>query len=353
MEKVRSGFHLVFRWFALPCLGPAFTSSRTHPDGYHSWDGTMTLSNRLAGYAVFQQATTEFRPNGEESWPKSNSRKCLRKGRTQERKVSCLKFCNGPICSRRRSGDALLSVWESRSSNSLAGLVSTIFELRLDNLLTISDAFIYYAPTLFSTLGADYEMSLILSGTLNIVQLLAVFICFFIIEKVGRRPLAIYGAIGMFVVYVIIAGLVGKYSSDWSANASAGWACVAMAFIYMLVYGVSYSPLAWALPSEVFSNATRSKGVAMSTATVWLSNFIIGVATPPMLDSAGFGTYLFFAAFCFLAIVWAYFLVPETKGKTLEEMDDVFGDAGGKMEKELMKHTAGRARRRSSTAGSL
>lgn len=212
------------------------------------------------------------------------------------------------------------------------------------------NAFIYYAPILFTSLGQDYEMSLILSGVLNIIQLLAVFICFFIIDRIGRRPLAIWGAVGEMAVYVVIAGLVGKYSSNWPAHTGAGWACVAMAFLYMLVYGVSYSPLAWALPSEVFSNATRAKGVALSTATVWLSNFIIGVATPPMLESAGFGTYVFFAAFCGLAAVWAYFLVPETKGKTLEEMDEVFGDTSGHMEKEMMKQAAGNARRRSSTA---
>lgn len=215
------------------------------------------------------------------------------------------------------------------------------------------NAFIYYAPTLFQSLGSSYETSLVLSGALNIVQLLAVFICFFVIDRVGRRPLAIYGAVGMTSVYIVIAGLVGKYSSDWKANSSAGWACVAMAFIYMLTYGVSYSPLAWALPSEVFSNATRAKGVALSTATVWLCNFIIGVAVPPMLESAGFGTYIFFAAFCGMAIVWAYFLVPETKGKTLEEMDEVFGDTSGQAEKEMMKQAAGNARRRSSAAVSL
>lgn len=210
------------------------------------------------------------------------------------------------------------------------------------------NAFIYYAPTLFSSLGQDYEMSLILSGILNITQLIAVAICFVIIDHVGRRPLALWGAVGMCIVYIVIAALVGRYSSNWSANSAAGYACVVFAFLYMLVYGVSYSPLGWALPSEVFSNATRAKGVALSTATVWISNFIIGVAVPPMLDSAGFGTYVFFAAFCGMAAVWAYFLVPETKGKTLEEMDEVLGDTSGQEEKRMMKEAAGNARRRSS-----
>lgn len=193
-------------------------------------------------------------------------------------------------------------------------------------------------------------MSLILSGILNILQFLAVVACFFIIDRVGRRPLAIWGATGMTIVYVLIAIIYGLYSSNWTANTSAGWACVALAFLYMLTYGVSYSPLAWALPSEVFSTATRAKGVALSTATVWLCNFIIGVAVPPMLESAGFGTYVFFAAFCLMAVIWAYLLVPETKGKSLEQIDEVFGDTSGAFEKEIMRQAAGNARRRSSTA---
>lgn len=195
-------------------------------------------------------------------------------------------------------------------------------------------------------------MSLNLSGALNIVQLVAVLICFVVIDRVGRRPLAIWGAVGMFSVYVVIAALVGTYGPNWESG-TAGWVCVAFAFLYMLIYGISYSPLAWALPSEVFSTATRAKGVALSTATVWISNFVIGVIVPPMLESAGFGTYIFFAAFCGIAIAWAYFFVPETMGKTLEEMDEVFGDTSGQAEREMMKEAAINARRRSSTAVSM
>ena len=215
------------------------------------------------------------------------------------------------------------------------------------------NAFIYYAPTLIQSLGNDYEMSLILAGVLNIVQLIAVAICFVIIDKVGRRPLAIWGAVGMCTVYIFASILVGIYGNDWPANPKAGNATLFFVFLYMIVYGVSYSPLAWALPSEVFSNATRAKGVALSTATVWLCNFIIGVIVPPMLQSAGFGTYVFFAFWCGLAIFWAYFFVPETKGRSLEEMDQVFGDRSAIEEKELMKQAAINSRSRSSTAVSV
>ncbi|KAK7513312.1 general substrate transporter [Phyllosticta citriasiana] len=171
-------------------------------------------------------------------------------------------------------------------------------------------------------------------------SLVAVIICFCIIDKVGRRPLAVWGGVGMTLPYIVMSALVGLYSDDWAANKAAGWATTAMAYFYILLYGVSYSPLGWALPSEVFNNSTRAKGVALSTATVWISNFIIGVIVPTMIEEAGFGTYVFFAIMCMLAAVWAFLLVPETKGKTLEQIDEVFGDASGAEEREVMREVA-------------
>ncbi|KAI1839769.1 hypothetical protein JX266_014022 [Neoarthrinium moseri] len=199
------------------------------------------------------------------------------------------------------------------------------------------NAFIYYAPTLFRSIGQSDEMSLVLSGVFNCLQLVTVILCFFIIDNVGRRPLAIIGAVGTCISYAVIAILSGLFSDNWLAHTDAGWACAAMAFIFILFFGVSYSPLGWALPPEVFTTATRSKGVALSTCVNWLSNFIVGIATPPMIAQIGYGTYVFFAVFCLLASFWAFFLVPETRGKTLEQMDEVFGDTSGLEEQEVMQ----------------
>ena len=58
----------------------------------------------------------------------------------------------------------------------------------------------------------------------------------------------------------------------------------------------------------------------------WLNNFIVGLITPPLVQNTGFGAYIFFAVFCFLSLLWTYFFVPETTGKTLEQMDEVFND---------------------------
>ena len=81
------------------------------------------------------------------------------------------------------------------------------------------------------------------------------------------------------------------------------------------------------MPSEIFPSSIRGKGVAFATTSNWLNNFIIGLITPPMISGTrGFGAYTFFAIFCGLSAVWTFYFVPETKGRSLEDMDKVFGD---------------------------
>lgn len=118
-------------------------------------------------------------------------------------------------------------------------------------------------------------MSLILSGIFNALQIVGVCVAFVLIDRIGRRPLAIGGGIGNLTCFVIIAVLVGKYGGIWAENTSAGWACVTMAFLFIVVFGASYSSLGWALPPEVFPVSIRSKGVAFSVAINWLSNFTV------------------------------------------------------------------------------
>ncbi|KAJ5475338.1 hypothetical protein N7539_008404 [Penicillium diatomitis] len=179
------------------------------------------------------------------------------------------------------------------------------------------NAFIYYAPTLFESLGQSGHMALIMSGIFNVLQLVAVLVCFVIIDRVGRRRLAIFGAVGNTVRYIVITVLAGLFSTDWHAHQGPGWATVAMAFCFILVYGVSR--------------------VALSVCVNWLSKFIVAIAIPPMMASRGYQTYIFFTLVCFLAVIWAMLLVPETKGKTLEKIDVVFGDVQGQKERAIMR----------------
>ncbi|KAF4918746.1 MFS glucose transporter mfs1 [Colletotrichum viniferum] len=191
------------------------------------------------------------------------------------------------------------------------------------------NALIYYSPTLFATMGLDYNMQLLMSGALNRVQLLGVLSSLWTLNRFGRRNILLLGSVCMCPSHVVIANLVGNFSHDWPSYVAEGWVSVAFLFAFMLSFGLSWGPIPWALPSEVFPSSLQAKGVAISTCGSWLWNFIIGLITPPLIKGTGFGTYVFFATFCLGSLLWTYFCVPETNGRTLEEMDKVFHDRTG------------------------
>ncbi|KAH7095014.1 general substrate transporter [Paraphoma chrysanthemicola] len=196
------------------------------------------------------------------------------------------------------------------------------------------NALIYYSPSLFETLGQDYEMQLLLSGIINCTQLVGVVSSLWTMDRFGRRPLLLVGAALMFICHLIIAVLVGKYGGRWASYATEGWVAVAFLFFYMLSFGATWGPVPWAMPSEIFPSSLRAKGVALSTCSNWFNNFIIGLITPPLIQNTNEGAYVFFAVFCLCAFVFTYFLVPETAGKTLEEMDEVFKDISSEAEEQ-------------------
>ena len=91
------------------------------------------------------------------------------------------------------------------------------------------------------------------------------------------------------------------------------------------------------MPSEIFPSSLRAKGVALATCSNWICNFIIGLITPPLVQNTGFGAYTFFAIFCLLALIWTFYFVPETRGRTLEAMDHVFKDMNSEREEDRRK----------------
>lgn len=191
------------------------------------------------------------------------------------------------------------------------------------------NALIYYGPTLFESLGLSYNLQLSMSGVMNVMQLVGVTGSIFLMDHVGRRPLLLWGSAAMFVSHFIVAILVGKFSDSWPTHQDYAWAGVSFIFTYMISFGLSWGPVPWAMPSEIFPSSLRAKGVALSTCSNWGNNFIIGLITPALIDNTGYGAYVFFAVFCLLSGIWTYFCVPETASRTLEEMDDVFNDHVG------------------------
>lgn len=203
------------------------------------------------------------------------------------------------------------------------------------------NAMIYYAPTIFGQLGLKGNTtSLLATGVYGIVNTLSTLPAVFLIDKLGRRPLLMSGAIGTGISLVIVGAILAAYGDTLPSHKAAGWTGIAFIYIYDVNFSYSFAPIGWVLPSEIFSLGNRSKAMALTTSTTWMCNFIIGLVTPDMLETIKWGTYIFFAAFSLIALAFTYFFVPETKGKSLEDMDEVFGDAAAHEEKARLFNIA-------------
>ena len=105
------------------------------------------------------------------------------------------------------------------------------------------NALIYYSPTLFKTMGLNYSLQLIMSGVLNVTQLVGVITSLWTMDRFGRRPLLLWGSFFMTLSHLVIAILVGKFSGDWPGHRVAGWISVAFLLFYMLSFGASWGPV--------------------------------------------------------------------------------------------------------------
>ncbi|EED13841.1 MFS sugar transporter, putative [Talaromyces stipitatus ATCC 10500] len=205
---------------------------------------------------------------------------------------------------------SLVSTW-ARFKRLAIGCVVMFFQQFMG-----CNAMIYYAPTIFSQLGLDGNTtSLLATGVYGIINSLSTLPALIFIDKVGRRPLLMCGAIGTCISLVIVAGIIGAYGSALVNQKSAGWAGIAFIYIYDVNFSYSFAPIGWVLPSEIFNLSIRSKAISITTSATWMCNFIIGLVTPDMLSSITWGTYLFFAVFCLIAFAFTYFVIPETRGK--------------------------------------
>ncbi|PYI12529.1 quinate permease [Aspergillus sclerotiicarbonarius CBS 121057] len=188
------------------------------------------------------------------------------------------------------------------------------------------DSIIYYAPIVFRNLGlTDNTISLLATGVVGVINVVTTIPAMFVIDKVGRKPLLICGSTGMLLCQLITGVIVAKCQDDWPAHRAAGWASVAMIWLYIFNFAYSWGPASWTLIAEIYPLSIRAKGTSISASSNWMNNFIIAFIMPPMLSSISWGTYIFFCVWCALGGLFILFFFPETKGKTLEEMDLVFG----------------------------
>lgn len=185
------------------------------------------------------------------------------------------------------------------------------------------NAVLYYAPRIFESMNMGNPMvQTVIMGVINIVFTL---IAVFTVEKIGRKPLLVTGSIGMAI------GAFGVMLSNIVAMPPI--VPVVSIMVYSASFMFSWGPICWVLISEIFPNTIRSAAVAIAVAFQWIFNFIVSSTFVPMynmtLGSMGdkFGhsfAYGLYGVICIVAAVFVCKLVPETKGKTLEEMSNIW-----------------------------
>ncbi|KAF8845934.1 general substrate transporter [Paxillus ammoniavirescens] len=209
------------------------------------------------------------------------------------------------------------------------------------------NALLYYGPTLVRNIGVDgNEVTLLVSGGIGIIQAIAVIPAILYLDKWGRKPLLKGGSAVMAISHFLIAILIRQFENDWPSHSAAAWLAVTCVYTFTAAYGMSYGPIGWILPSEVFPLSMRSKGVSLSTASNWINNFIIGLITPPMMEISPAAAFLTFACACFAGYLWSSHIVPETANVSLEEIDSLFNSSAGQedsrvkfeLERELGVH---------------
>lgn len=173
------------------------------------------------------------------------------------------------------------------------------------------NAVLYFAPRIFESMGMGNPMTqTVLMGVVNISFTL---VAIFTVEKFGRKPLLVIGSLGMAVgaLGVALAAVVPGIG-------------VVSVMVYSASFMFSWGPMCWVLISEIFPNTIRGAAIAVAVAAQWISNFVVSSTFVPMYNWSPAFTYGMYCFFCLLAAVFVWKLVPETKGKTLEDMTRIW-----------------------------
>ncbi|KAI0172273.1 general substrate transporter [Hypoxylon sp. FL1284] len=182
----------------------------------------------------------------------------------------------------------------------------------------------YFGPPFFKQLGTISNPFLI-SLITTLVNVLSTPISFYTIEKFGRRALLLTGASGMIVSQFIVGAIGVTQGREEAHNSAAVSAMIAFICINISFFATTWGPTAWVVVGEAFPLPIRSRGVGISTASNWFWNTIIAVITPYLVGEkeANLGPKVFFlwGSLCCISLAFAYFLVPELKGLSLEQAD--------------------------------
>lgn len=177
------------------------------------------------------------------------------------------------------------------------------------------NAVIYYGPRILEQAGFTLNNALGGQVTIGLVNVVFTFIAIFTIDKWGRRPL-LFAGIGGAVLSLIVIGLLFAFNLT-----SGPWILISI-LAFISCFAFSFGPVCWVVVGEIFPNAIRGRAVALATLSLWIGNFLVGQLTPVLLNGLGSSwTFWIFALCCSPALWITWKLIPETKGRSLEDIE--------------------------------
>ncbi|KAG2011147.1 sugar transporter [Coprinopsis cinerea AmutBmut pab1-1] len=188
---------------------------------------------------------------------------------------------------------------------------------------------LYFLPENLLRAGFSVQRSLLYSGACALIYCAGTLPTMITVDTIGRRPLLLVGSVGLAAALATVGGL--QFGADalpvGPERLPIARGFFAAVCFYLFTYGATWGPIPWLLAAEIFPVRARAKGMALSTSSNWIFNFVIAFATPPLFAKIHGGYYFLLMASALngLAVVWMFY--PETAGKTLEELGAVFGDS--------------------------
>lgn len=203
--------------------------------------------------------------------------------------------------------------------------------------LTGMNVMMYYITFVFQGAGLQGDVANLTASLVQyILNVLATIPAILYLDRWGRRPTLIYGAAAMAIFLFIVGAIMGARGHPvTSSNAAVNWALdpsdrsssialIVMIYLFVCSFATSWGPCSWTYPAEIFPLRIRSKAVALATATNWAFNTGLAEWAPPMMQSINYKAYFFYACMNAAAGIHVYLACPETKGRTLEEVDALF-----------------------------
>ena len=193
------------------------------------------------------------------------------------------------------------------------GIILAVFQ-QITGINTI----MYYAPKIFANVGQSNNLALLQTIAIGGTNLVFTLVAMVLIDRSGRKMLILIGSAGMTV-------MLGCLSVLYFLDMTSGIWILMLILGYIAFFAASLGPALWVVAAELFPNRLRSKGMSIAIVALWVACTIVTIAFPIMLEKLSGGiTFMIFALICLANLVYVWKYVPETKGKTLEELEKAF-----------------------------